>query len=165
MTRTTIGVVVLPDGALGVVLDEARRGYPEEVCGVLVGREERMTGGQAQEQGRGGSGRRVVARVVPVMNVCLDERERRYLIDPVTLLGIEREAEAEGLEVIGFYHTHPDHPAVPSGFDREHSWPWYTYIIVNVQDGEPGDVRAWRLLADRSGFEEETLEDGSEGEA
>jgi proteasome lid subunit RPN8/RPN11 len=143
-----------------IVLEEAARGYPEEVCGVLVGREVRA----ASDDGHG-AGVRVVERVVPVTNVRQDQRERRYVIDAPTVRRVEREAEADGLAVIGFYHTHPDHPAVPSEFDREHSWPWYTYIIVSVRDGEAADARAWRLLADRTGFEEETIEDGSEAEA
>ena len=58
----------------------------------------------------------------------------------------------QGLELIGWYHSHPDHPARPSEFDREHAWPWYSYVIVSVAAGQPQDMTSWRLADDRSHF-------------
>jgi proteasome lid subunit RPN8/RPN11 len=69
----------------------------------------------------------------------------------------ERAAKAQGLEVIGWYHSHPDHPARPSDFDRDHAWPWYSYIIVSVHEGVPKDMTSWRLKDDRSGYFEEKI--------
>jgi len=60
--------------------------------------------------------------------------------------------------VVGFFHSHPDHPASPSAFDLEHAWPYYSYLIVSVGRGRVADARAWRLATDRSRFEPETLE-------
>ena len=66
------------------------------------------------------------------------ESERnRFLIDPLEQLRVEKDARARGLDVLGYYHSHPDHPARPSNYDREHAWPWYSYVIVSVQRGEP----------------------------
>lgn len=127
------------------IRDEAARAYPEECCGVLLGRD-----------GEAGSELRRVLEVRPVANARQGERGRRYLIAPEALLGIEKEAREQGLDVVGFYHSHPDHRAEPSDFDREHAWPWYSYVIVPVRRGAPGMPRSWRLADDRSGFHEET---------
>jgi proteasome lid subunit RPN8/RPN11 len=95
--------------------------------------------------------------VIPVENARTEERARRYVIDADVLRRVEREATDNGLDVIGFYHSHPDHPAVPSTFDREHSWPWYTYIILSVRSGDVVDTRAWQLSDDRSRFRQITV--------
>lgn len=129
---------------LAIIRDHASRGYPEEICGVLIGRD------------LAGSGR-VVARVAPIENSRPDQRGRRYVITADALRQAERDAAAAELEVVGFYHSHPDHPAEPSVYDREHAWPWYTYVIVPVAAGDAGEPRAWRLHGDRSGFEEMRL--------
>ena len=64
----------------------------------------------------------------------------------------------KGWTLIGWYHSHPDHPAKPSEYDREHAWPWYSYIIVSVQNGNPRDMTSWRLQDDRSAFVAEEVE-------
>jgi len=124
--------------------------YPEEGCGVLLGRD--------------AGGARVIERVIPFENQREDERGRRYLIAPEQLFVAEREAREAGLDVVGFFHSHPDHPAVPSAFDLEHAWPYYSYLIVSVGRGRVVDARSWRLAADRARFEPEPLE-ASQAEA
>ncbi len=120
------------------------RAYPEEGCGVLLGRDR----GDARE----------VARAVPIQNRREDSKHNRYLIAPEQFRAAEREARDAELDVVGFFHSHPDHPARPSSFDLEHAWPFYSYMIVSVERGQATDMRAWRLAEDRSGFEPETLE-------
>jgi proteasome lid subunit RPN8/RPN11 len=120
------------------------RAYPEEGCGVLLGHER--------------EGTREVVRVVPLDNLREDARSNRYLIAPEQLLAVDRSAREAGLEVLGFFHSHPDHPPEPSGFDREHAWPWYSYLIVAVERGRNAGQRAWRLREDRSAFDEEPIE-------
>jgi proteasome lid subunit RPN8/RPN11 len=137
------GRISVPEPALDVMRTDARRGYPEEVCGILIGR---VDGSE-----------RTIERVIPVENARQDERARRYVIDADVLRRVEAEATDNGLDVIGFYHSHPDHPAVPSTFDREHSWPWYTYIILSVRSGDVVDTRAWQLSDDRSRFRQITV--------
>ena len=119
------------------------RAYPDEGCGVLLGRE---------------GGAREVVGTIALENRREESRHNRYLISPEQFLAADRAARAAGLDVIGFFHSHPDHPARPSAFALQHAWPYYSYLIVNVTRGEAGDARSWRLAEDRSAFEEETLE-------
>jgi proteasome lid subunit RPN8/RPN11 len=70
----------------------------------------------------------------------------------------EKEAREKKIDLIGWYHSHPDAPARPSEFDREHAWPWYSYIIVSVQKGEPKDTTSWRLHDDRAAYDSEKIE-------
>ena len=119
------------------------RAYPEEGCGVLLGVED-------------GNDRRV-ERVVTFENRQEGARERRYLIAPDELLVAEREGREAGLEVLGFFHSHPNHPARPSAFDLEHAWPYYSYLIVSVMEGRIADATSWRLAGDRSRFDPEPI--------
>ena len=125
--------------------------YPEEGCGVLLG--------------RGGDTAREVVRAVALVNTLDDARHRRYTISPEQFLAAERSAREAGLDVVGFFHSHPDHPARPSAFDLEHAWPWYSYVIVSVEHGRAADTTSWRLREDRAAFEPETIETLHEPEA
>ena len=82
-----------------------------------------------------------------------EQRSRRYTIDPRDYLRLERLADETGLTVVGIYHSHPDHPAVPSEFDREHALPYFHYLIVAVEAGRAGDFACWVLNEDRGSFE------------
>jgi proteasome lid subunit RPN8/RPN11 len=127
----------------------AAASYPDECCGVLIGR--------ALEEAT------VVERVLSVGNERQDSRHNRYLISPETVLAAQKEARALGLDVVGYYHSHPDHPARPSDFDREHAWPWVSYLIVSVQKGKVADMRSWRLQEDRLSFDEEGIDQAALG--
>jgi len=69
----------------------------------------------------------------------------------------ERHAQARSLDVLGFYHSHPDHPAIPSQFDLEHAWPVYSYIVISIQSGVAKDIRSWEMQTDRTRFVEEEI--------
>lgn len=125
----------------------AREEYPHECCGALLGREEAET--------------RIVEQVVRLANERTDERERRFYVSPQQVLMAERRARDAGLVLLGFYHSHPDHPPIPSEYDREHALPFYSYPIVSVKQGEPTELRSWRLREDRSGYEEEVVLKGA----
>jgi proteasome lid subunit RPN8/RPN11 len=131
---------------IGSVADEIRRegqlAYPAECCGVLGGRVIDV---------------KVVLRVVPVMNRRTDD-PRRYLISPDDLLRITGQLRQAELEIMGYYHSHPDHPAEPSAFDSEHAWPWYSYIIVRVEGGRPAELTSWVLEEDCSAMRQEPVE-------
>ncbi|HVT59073.1 MAG TPA: M67 family metallopeptidase [Thermoanaerobaculia bacterium] len=101
-----------------------------------------------------------VERVVPAVNERQDSRHNRFVISPATVLAAHKEARAAGLEVVGYYHSHPDHPAEPSEFDREHAWPGLSYLIVSVREGRLDTARSWRLRDDRERFDEEPLAGG-----
>jgi len=120
------------------------RAYPDEGCGVLLGRD--------------ADGAREVAGTMAFENRRQDSPHNRYLIAPEQFLAAERAARAAGLDVIGFFHSHPDHPPRPSAFDLEHAWPYYSYLIVSVERGEARAARSFRLADDRSRFEEEPVE-------
>ncbi|HEX2252922.1 MAG TPA: M67 family metallopeptidase [Thermoanaerobaculia bacterium] len=138
-------LVLLPRH-LTVIHRHASATYPEECCGVLVGRELRGIQGV------------FVERVLSVGNAREESRENRFLIPPETVLAAQKEARAAGLDVVGYYHSHPDHPARPSEFDREHAWPGLSYLIVSVEKGQAVETRSWRLAEDRSRFDEEAVD-------
>jgi proteasome lid subunit RPN8/RPN11 len=127
------------------VQEHAERGYPDEVCGLLIGS---FDGDD-----------KVVRQVVPVENEweAVDERRRRFLITPDVFAWQERQARRDGLEIVGFYHSHPDHPAEPSATDREFAWPLYSYLIQSVAGGRVAEFASWRLKDDRSGYEREEV--------
>ena len=118
--------------------------YPEECCGFLIGRADAET--------------TWVERLLPVDNERQDSRHNRYVINPETVLEAHKEARAAGADVVGYYHSHPDHPSKPSDFDREHAWPGLSYLIVSVQKGRAVDARSWRLADDRDQFDEEIID-------
>jgi proteasome lid subunit RPN8/RPN11 len=121
------------------------RDYPYECCGLLLGRFDN-------------DGKRVI-ETYPISNAREESAKRnRFLITPEELMKGERYARSRDLEVVGFYHSHPDSPAVPSKYDLEHAWPTYSYIIVSTAEGQSGDLFSWQQEADRSRFNEEKLE-------
>ncbi|MGH7699440.1 MAG: Mov34/MPN/PAD-1 family protein [Gemmatimonadales bacterium] len=141
--------LVLPEDVIARIRRHAERDYPREACGLLGGRP-------------AGAEKRV-ARIVPAVNARADRPGDRYLIEPEEF---HRAAEAlarEGLEIVGVYHSHPDHPPRPSAFDREHALPWLSYVIVEVRAGRARVERSWLLADDRGAFVEEEIrtEEGS----
>jgi len=127
------------------------RGYPHEVCGALLGRE-------VAADGDGDRALREVTAVLPLENRRDDSPRNRFSVTPEDVLRAERAAAERSLELLGWYHSHPDHPAQPSEFDREHAWPWYSYVILSVAQHEPGEITSWRLADDRSGYAAECIE-------
>ncbi|HEY8257298.1 MAG TPA: M67 family metallopeptidase [Gemmatimonadales bacterium] len=132
----------------GSLAEEIRRhgegAYPAECCGVLAGR---IVDGAVKE----------VVRLAPAVNRRTDD-PHRYLIVPDDLRRLEAELASEGLEIVGYYHSHPDHPAAPSAFDAEHAWPWYSYVIVRVEQGRGADLASWVLDDDQPRMHPESLE-------
>ncbi|MEE8185359.1 MAG: M67 family metallopeptidase [Thermodesulfobacteriota bacterium] len=121
------------------IKDHAMDVYPSEGCGVLVGTGDR------------------VLKIYRVENINKERANDRYEIDPSDILRIEKEASNESQDIIGFYHSHPDHPDMPSDFDRERAWPDYRYIIISVRNGTEVSIRSWKLVDNREKFEEERL--------
>lgn len=119
----------------------AAAGYPDETCGPLLGATD-------------AAGTRVV-EVRLARNLEPERANDRYLLDPAALLAADRDARAAGLEIVGFWHSHPDSAAVPSETDRERAWPGYAYVIVSVRRVGGGALRAWRL--ERDTFHEERV--------
>jgi proteasome lid subunit RPN8/RPN11 len=116
-----------------------RESYPEECCGALIGRD--------------GS----VVEAMRLQNLMGEEARRHFLVGPVEYQVAEKRAIEMGGKLMGFYHSHPDHPARPSQNDLEQAWPTFLYVILAVQNGKPGTMTSWRLREDRSAFEEQTV--------
>jgi proteasome lid subunit RPN8/RPN11 len=123
--------------------------YPHECCGALLGRD---------SEARSGISGREVLGLHALVNRRDDSPRNRFSVTGEDVLDADKVARQQSLDVIGWYHSHPDHPARPSEFDREHAWPWYSYIIVSVQNGAPQEMTSWRLNDDRAEFSSEALE-------
>ena len=137
-------MIRLPASVMEEIRTQGARSYPEECCGALLGRAE--------------NGSKSVLMIRPFANGSAEERERRYYVGPGAFRDAEVWARARGLDVVGIYHSHPDHPARPSEFDREHAWPWYSYVIVSVERGAPSRVRSWVLSEERDRFHPEEVQ-------
>ena len=117
--------------------------YPHECCGFLMGPT--------------GADQKTITTTVPVDNERTDSARNRYLISPEAYWEGEKEARRRGLEIIGIYHSHPDHPARPSDYDLEHALPWLSYIIVAVKNGQAQELNSFVLSDDHTRFEPEEL--------
>ena len=136
--------IQVSEALLAAIHVNGETAYPEEGAGLLLGRVD----GDIRE----------AAAIYALSNAREDgARHNRYLLTPQDMLRGEQEAARQGLDVIGIFHSHPDHPNRPSDFDRDWALPWYSYIITCVEDGKALASRSWRLREDRSQFDEEDL--------
>lgn len=138
-------MISIPKAALAAIRAHGISDYPYECCGLLLGR-------------YSGDGK-IVEETFPISNAREESAKRnRFLITPEELLRGERYAASRALEVVGFYHSHPDSPAMPSKYDLEHAWPTYSYIIVSTSEGQANDLLSWEQEADRSRFNPEEIQ-------
>ncbi len=145
---------------LGEIRRHGSRDYPNECCGVLLGTASGTDKvvNEVVALGNLRSDSQIAQKVLPLANLQAETERNRYLIDPRDQLRVEKDARRRGLDVLGYYHSHPDHPARPSNYDRDHAWPWYSYVILSVEKGESGELTSWVLANDRSIFQPEQLE-------
>ncbi|MFZ0892127.1 MAG: M67 family metallopeptidase [Thermoplasmata archaeon] len=125
----------LPPAALTRMQRHGEESYPEECCGFLIAREASVAGSPV----------RAIDRVERAANRVEAERSRRFVIRPDELVRLEDQLTGSHERVVGFYHSHPDHPARPSNFDQEYAWPWYIYLVLSVAKGKAEDVGAFEL--------------------
>ncbi len=137
-------VLVLSNEIADRIRAHGAESYPHECCGALFGAE--------------GKNGREVRELFPLVNRREDSPRNRFSITPGDFRAAEKAAEQAGLELVGWYHSHPDHPPLPSEYDREHAWPWYSYVILSVAEGEPRQMACWRLADGRARFEPEEME-------
>ena len=138
MTRT----LHINPAALVHIRAHGREAFPEECCGFLFGKD-----GET----------RVVHSAQRTPNIAPENRKRRYVIDPVEYMKAERHAALNGLDLLGIYHTHPNHPAVASEHDRNQAAPHFSYVILSVREGEPAEFQSWVLNEDGSAMDEERI--------
>ena len=139
----TVADVALSAEARAMIEHHAEETYPHECCGALYG--ETTDGGFT------------VIEAVPFPNTTAEGPRRRFLIQPSDYRAAEAHARATKRDLIGFYHSHPDHPARPSQYDLDHAWPNMLYTITSVREGKVHDTTAWQLREDRSQFDERSL--------
>lgn len=147
MPRTSVTnlMIHLAENFREEIAVHGERDYPYECCGLLLGSFENQ-------------GVKIVRAIYPISNAREESAKRnRFLIRPEELMRGERYAQSKELDVLGFYHSHPDHPAVPSQYDLEHAWPVYSYIVVSVHAGQVLELRSWEMKPDRTEFIEEEV--------
>ena len=146
-------MIRLPETAVEAIREHGRESYRDEACGAMYGRV--MSNG-----GNGGNGEdaKDVVRVAPLENARENERHRRFVVTPDAYRRAEAEATQSGLTLLGFYHSHPDHPAYPSAYDLAHAFPFFSYLILAVENAEPQTMRSFVLANDRREFVEEKVE-------
>jgi proteasome lid subunit RPN8/RPN11 len=130
---------VLDAGVGAAIRRHGEETFPHECCGALVGRDGR------------------VMAAVPLPNTTEEGPRRRFLVRPSDYRLAEQQASEMNGELLGFYHSHPDHPARPSQFDLDHAWPNFAYVIVSVMAGSAARMTVWFLKEDRSSFDEGEL--------
>ena len=131
--------VAMSDAVRAAIRAHGVETYPDECCGALIGRDG------------------VIAESFALPNTTDEGPRRRFLVRPADYRAAEARAAESGCELVGFYHSHPDHPAQPSQYDLDHAWPSLSYVIVSVRNGQPQELRSWRLREDRSRFDEEQV--------
>lgn len=133
-------VLTIGENLLEEIRQHGARAYPNECCGALLG----LPSADDLKE---------VRALLSLDNRRQGEAARtRFLVTAEDFRAAEKAARAQGLEIVGFYHSHPDHPARPSEFDREHALPWYSYVVVRVAGGRPQEATSWVLADDRSQF-------------
>lgn len=149
-TGYSVRMICLTENQTAAIRSHGEREFPYECCGVILGD---LVSDLHDET-------RIVRELRPLENSQAEDRERRYLVSPEQMFALMHQERDTGLKILGFYHSHPDHPALPSVVDRELAFPWYVYIIVSVISGRAAKMTAWQLDEDRESFLSEQIEIG-----
>jgi proteasome lid subunit RPN8/RPN11 len=128
-------------GSWSHILRHTADNYPNEACGILLS--------HCEEPQR-------ITEVRPTENATSEDQTTRYFVDPLEFLDVDQWAEERGLDICGFYHSHPDHPSTPSEYDRKMAWEGYLYLIISIKDGMFNNARAW-LYSRKTGHFEEVI--------
>jgi proteasome lid subunit RPN8/RPN11 len=140
--------LILTAAQIRQIQREGVAAYPSECCGAILG----------IDQNDGAVVHRLVRKLEPLKNSFqADEQYHRFSLDPKELIDVEKRAGEAKLNVLGFYHSHPDHPAKPSEYDRTHAWPFYSYVIVEIAGGKPAAMTSWQLDANTEQFVPEEI--------
>jgi proteasome lid subunit RPN8/RPN11 len=138
--------LVLTQSQIAQIQREGAEAYPNECCGAMLGKD-------------APNSRRLVTRLEPLPNSFeAGEQFHRFSLNPKDLMHLEKRAGDAGLSVLGFYHSHPDHPAAPSEYDRRHAWPYYSSVLVSIAKKTPVDLTSWQLDETTEQFKAEEIE-------
>jgi proteasome lid subunit RPN8/RPN11 len=134
-------VLILQEEAKKMIVEDAVKSYPYECCGFLYGSDDQ---------------RRIITRAEPVNNTREENKERRFEISATDYMKAEEYADNNNLTLLGVYHSHPDHPAIPSEYDLKRAMPYFSYIIASVKKGKISDIFSWRLN-EKGNFDQEKI--------
>jgi proteasome lid subunit RPN8/RPN11 len=136
-------MILINSNPLAEIKEEGIRIFPDECCGFLFGHEQT-------------DGTRTITKIRVVENVKPGDKKRRFEISAKDYMQAEKFAVENDILLLGIYHSHPNHPAIPSEHDRVAAQPWFSYVIVSVMEGQVDHIRSWRL-SEVSQFEEENI--------
>ncbi|MDR2342687.1 MAG: M67 family metallopeptidase [Campylobacteraceae bacterium] len=140
-------MIILNDILIGQINAHAKADYPYECCGIILGEFKNNV--------------KSAFKLLPISNARDEEnKHNRFLITDGEFAKAQLYAAKNGYEILGFYHSHPDHPSAPSKYDLDHAWPFYSYVIVSVEKGEAKLLTSWELENDRAKFNQETISKG-----
>ena len=139
-------MIMIDPGARKDMINDALNSFPDECCGFFFGRED--------------GDDRFITDIIIVDNAKNGDKRRRFEISPLDYIKAEQFADGQHLQLLGVYHSHPNHPAVPSEQDRLAAQPYFSYIIISVTENQFQDIRSWRLNDERN-FVEEKITDQS----
>ncbi len=134
-------MIAIEKEAEQIMFNDALQAFPHECCGCMFGTEDEK-------------GNRLVTKTSPVYNSAVENRERRFIISPKDYINAEKFADENNIQFLGIYHSHPNHPAIPSEHDRVAAQPWFSYVIISVAENKIQHTRCW-VLNDNSQFDEE----------
>jgi proteasome lid subunit RPN8/RPN11 len=137
-------MVIINENPLQVMIADAIKAFPDECCGFLFGKED-------------AAGNRIIESALPVINSKEGDKRRRFYIAPKDYVKAELYAVEKGCLLLGVYHSHPDHPAIPSEHDRVAAQPFFSYVILSIVNQQYADIKSWQLNND-SQFEEEIIQ-------
>lgn len=135
---------VLDPTADRVIRNHGERSYPEEACGFLLGPHPSVSTLHVES-------------AVPAENARQGDRGHRFVIPAPEVRKMELSLEGTGREILGYYHSHPDHPARPSEYDRDRAWPWYLYLVLAIRGGRAEELNAFELGSESRQFEARQL--------
>ncbi|MDX1685443.1 MAG: M67 family metallopeptidase [Saprospiraceae bacterium] len=135
-------MVILNKQIRDKIADHGKRDYPHECCGFLFGRDH--------------DERREIIKALPVENIHSEDQRRRFQVSPKDYMKAETFADENDMEFLGIYHSHPDHPSVPSEHDLKQAVPFFSYFILSVKNGQPDTLQSWKLNSENI-FQEEKL--------
>ncbi|WP_392534471.1 Mov34/MPN/PAD-1 family protein [Nostoc sp. C117] len=165
-------MIRLSEKQLQIICTHAESIYPEECCGIIFGHlgsdgkitvevmpTENVWNTEAAAEFSGDVSRQAASlrEATPTRLRTAESKKRQYAIAPEVMLQAQKQARERSLNIIGIFHSHPDHPAIPSECDRLYAWPGYSYIIVSVQNGKAGELQSWSL-DDSHQFQAEAIE-------
>lgn len=137
-------VIIIPKTCLFEMQDHGAEAYPLECCGAVLGKIK--------------SENKLIQKIIRIENTSAENKHRRFAITTEDYKNIEKLAKEAELQLVGFYHTHPDHPAFPSETDLQYAWPMFSYIIISIKSKIPHEINSFILNLDTNAFDPEPLQ-------